>query len=145
MTYYLRMGVHARTIAICEGAILLMHRWKSGNEYFVIPGGNVEDGERIEDAALRELFEETGLRGSLDRVFFEDVDHLGGRHVFFLARDVSGLPTLEHATAELSYTSTHNRFRPEWVPLRDVAGIALLPEAVKALILRDLVPSDPNG
>jgi len=43
-----------------EGKIFLMksHKWK--NKY-VIPGGRVELGERIEDALKREIKEETGL------------------------------------------------------------------------------------
>lgn len=42
------------------GEILLLksHKWPGK---FVIPGGHVELGERIEDAAIREAKEETGL------------------------------------------------------------------------------------
>ena len=43
-----------------EGEVLLVrsHKWK--NKY-VIPGGHIELGERMEDALRREILEETGL------------------------------------------------------------------------------------
>lgn len=43
-----------------EGKLLLVksHKW---NDQFVIPGGHVEVGEKIEDAVKREVKEETGL------------------------------------------------------------------------------------
>ena len=43
-----------------EGKLLLVksHKW---HDQFVIPGGHVEVGEKIEDAVKREIKEETGL------------------------------------------------------------------------------------
>ncbi|MFY9526813.1 MAG: NUDIX domain-containing protein, partial [Limnochordia bacterium] len=43
-----------------EDKILLLRQQKWNDEY-VIPGGHVEWGERLEDALRREISEETGL------------------------------------------------------------------------------------
>ena len=40
--------------------ILLIHRWKNGEEYFVIPGGGAESGETAVQIAQREIREELG-------------------------------------------------------------------------------------
>lgn len=48
--------------------ILLIHRWKNGQEYLVIPGGTIELGEGPLEAALREMKEEVNLSFSADQL-----------------------------------------------------------------------------
>ncbi|UIJ70591.1 NUDIX domain-containing protein [Aurantimonas sp. HBX-1] len=43
-----------------DGSILLQHR--SDFSLWGLPGGNAEEGEGLEEVAVREVFEETGLR-----------------------------------------------------------------------------------
>jgi len=43
-----------------EGKVLICRAKKWNNKY-IIPGGHIEIGEKIEDALQREIFEETGL------------------------------------------------------------------------------------
>ena len=53
-----------------EGKVLLALHRKKGWEYWVLPGGHVEDGESPEAAAVREIKEETGLEVRVDRLAF---------------------------------------------------------------------------
>ncbi|WP_455922685.1 NUDIX hydrolase [Pseudomonas putida] len=48
---------------IREGLVLVQHRWRRAGWVYEFPGGAVDPGESPEDAAVRELEEETGLNG----------------------------------------------------------------------------------
>jgi len=50
-------------VLVKNGAVLLVKRgYPPGKGMWAVPGGVIEVGESIEDAAVRELEEETGLR-----------------------------------------------------------------------------------
>ncbi|MCC6021227.1 MAG: NUDIX hydrolase [Thermoproteaceae archaeon] len=56
--------VAVAALVVKNGAVLLVRRGQEpGAGKWSLPGGRVEPGERLEDAVLRELEEETGLRG----------------------------------------------------------------------------------
>ena len=55
---------------IRDGEVLLVCRGHPPNAgKWALPGGKIEVGESIEAAAVRELFEETGVRGEALQVF----------------------------------------------------------------------------
>ena len=64
----MRRRLSARFLILDEAGRVLLFRFVyrrgplAGQDFWGTPGGGVEDGETLEQAALRELVEETGLR-----------------------------------------------------------------------------------
>ncbi len=64
-------------VAVIRGdeLLLIKRNINPGKGFWAMPGGFVEQGESIEKAALRELYEETGIKGKkpvIDTVFAEN-------------------------------------------------------------------------
>jgi ADP-ribose pyrophosphatase YjhB (NUDIX family) len=66
----------AGILIIEDGKVLAVSRKNNQND-FGIPGGKCEEGEAFEDCAVRELFEETGLKAYGARQIFVEVDDCG--------------------------------------------------------------------
>jgi 8-oxo-dGTP diphosphatase len=61
--------------AIIRDDKVLMVRHQNGTRnYWTLPGGGVMDGESLEQAAIREVLEETHLDVSIVRLLFEEPD-----------------------------------------------------------------------
>jgi 8-oxo-dGTP diphosphatase len=93
----LRNGGPVLGVSVCvikDGLVLLTQRGKPPfQDKWSLPGGRVEGGERLEEAAQRELREETGITASLGGVFdwTEIID--ANRHLVlavFVGKWVSG-------------------------------------------------------
>jgi ADP-ribose pyrophosphatase YjhB (NUDIX family) len=60
--------MRAQVVVLRDGLILLARHERPGSRYWVLPGGEVEPGESPEQAAVREMLEETGLE--VERLLF---------------------------------------------------------------------------
>jgi 8-oxo-dGTP diphosphatase len=53
--------IRAGIVLIQDGKVALIERHRAGLDYFVFPGGGVDEGESPEQAAVREAMEELGI------------------------------------------------------------------------------------
>jgi len=74
-----------------QGRILCVSRPDPPFE-MAIPGGEVEDGETRQEAAARELAEETGLRTVASRIVWVGSSPVDGRMVFVYRAIATGTP-----------------------------------------------------
>lgn len=124
------MKVRAVVLIRDGDRLLLMHRIKAGREYYVVPGGTVEEGETPEEAVVREAAEETGLAVVLQRKLCTLINQGSEEHYFFAA-SYSG--KLRLGGPEVERLSEANQYRLEWVEASRLDAINLLPEAIRAL------------
>ncbi|WP_201373167.1 NUDIX hydrolase [Ktedonobacter robiniae] len=67
--------------------LLVKHRWRDGSSSWILPGGGLLPQEKPEEAALRELEEETGLKGKMLHFLFTLPYDLGTSEIFLVEID----------------------------------------------------------
>lgn len=79
----------SQAIVIRNGKILLLEETVEGRVFYSIPGGGIENGETPEQAAVRELEEETNLVGRINRKLSVQYksDNRGEVHTFLIDVD----------------------------------------------------------
>ncbi len=83
MTAHLRD--RATVVVIRDGLVLLARA--AGQAHFNMPGGGIEDGETTEEAAVRELREETGMAATRTESLFMWDSTAARHHVFRTAAE----------------------------------------------------------
>ena len=98
-----------------DGRILLIRR--TDNNYWSIPGGGVEPGESVSQAAAREVMEETGIRCEVTGLvgIYSDPNHVAAyddgevRQEFsicFVTKMLGGTVATSRESSEVRFVST---------------------------------------
>jgi len=124
--------VAAAGVVVSDGRLLAVAFDDGNGHHYNLPGGGVEAGERVPDALVREVREETSARVSVDRLLFvwEYVprDHgwkYGSTHELALAFRCE-LPDGERPA--LPEDPDPNQVGVEWLALEDLAEQPLVPD-----------------
>jgi len=120
----MRTKVRVSGIIISNNQILLIHRKKEGKEYWVFPGGGVEEGETNKEAVVREVKEETSLEVNKVKLAFDNFYYCEVEY----AKPELGGPEKVRMTAD-------NWYQPEWVKLSRIKDLNVYPEEGKRRLL----------
>ncbi len=113
----LKLTVAVSTVLVKDNKVFLVRRYNTGWEdgKYNLPGGHLKGRETARGAAVREVFEETGVKVNVDDLRFFNVSHLITNservHIYFYATKWKGEPTnFEKEKADSA----------DWFPLDDL-------------------------
>lgn len=137
-----------RSVAIIvndQNQILLLHNRsaQTGQDYYVPPGGGLDEGENVLINAVREAFEETGLEIEIDRlVYYAEFisSHFKSHNLelYFLAKSFKGDIKWDHPLADEVIEEV------VWMSQADLADKRVFPEVFKDQFWEDLLNGFPE-
>ena len=131
--------IRAVAMIVNNGKILLIHRMNSGKEYYVFPGGGVENGETVEQAVLREVQEETSLEVKIEKLLYHHTLDDNTEQFFYLCRYVAGEPKLGDGNeARDMKESKANFYNPIWYEINGLSQLLLYPLEIRDWLIGDI-------
>lgn len=132
-----RLRIVVRALIFCQDH-LLVTQWR--DSYAFLIGGRVEHGEPLHEAVLREVQEETGMQGRLERLlYFAETfypDHELDYHEYgwyFLIK----LDELPCPLDAIIPNPDHPDLIIRWVPLTQLPKLELYPSLLKRYVAAD--------
>jgi 8-oxo-dGTP pyrophosphatase MutT (NUDIX family) len=116
----------AGCVVRCGDRVAVIHR--PAYDDWSLPKGKLDPGESFEEAAVRELWEETTLRARVQQQLYAGT-HDGREARYFLMGDVEGTPEL--SGPELEAHSPDNSFELVWAAAGDLESLGLQPEHLR--------------
>jgi len=133
------MRTRAGIVLIDGENVALIERLRAGLDYFVFPGGGVEEGETPEHAAVREAMEELGIEVAIKQKVA--IIHFGfSTQFYFLVEQVGGefgTGTGEEFVEADPDNPEEGIYLPIWMPINELAHLdKVYPVDVAKLVLK---------
>ncbi|MFA6301034.1 MAG: NUDIX domain-containing protein [Candidatus Paceibacterota bacterium] len=128
-------GIRATALVVKDEKILMMHRLRDGEEYYVLPGGAMEEGEEVKKAVLRELKEETNLGGVIIEDLADFSDDFCRTRIFEVEVENTDAKIREDSP-EYIKQNKNNQFNLEWVPIKELIFLTIWPMQTREFLFK---------
>ena len=136
------MRIRAGIVLIKEDKIALIERHRAGRDYFVFPGGGVDEGESPEQAAIREAREELGIEILIRQKVAEIQFGQNSRQIYYLVEQIGGqFGTGDGEEFAVSHPDDPERgiYIPLWMQVDELAHhVNVYPVDLVRLVLKSL-------
>jgi 8-oxo-dGTP diphosphatase len=141
------MRTRAGIILIEDDKVALIERHRAGLDYYVFPGGGVDEGETPEQAAVREAFEELGVEVVVrQKTAIVHFDY--STQVYFLVERIGGefgTGIGEEFTDSDPDDPQQGIYIPIWMPIEELPRHEkVFPEGVAKLVLDSMIKGWPD-
>jgi 8-oxo-dGTP diphosphatase len=135
----------AAAIVINNNHIALIKRRRANRLYYVFPGGQIEEGESPEQAAVREIKEELGLIVEVERLVIQ-VNFHKKKQYYFLSHITGGkFGTGQGPEMKGLYPPENGSYRAVWMPLAIILRENVLPRPVTEIVATAIRQGWPSG
>ncbi|MBR5227924.1 MAG: NUDIX domain-containing protein [Clostridia bacterium] len=140
------MNQATRLIIEEDDHLIFIKRRKKVNggikEFYVLPGGFLDDGESFEEAGVREAFEELNVKVEMQELFTEIyLEELDKNEKYFFARVLSG--KIKNGTGEefqnQSIDSPYGTYEVVKLNKKELGSYTILPVEIKDLLVATYV------
>ena len=136
------MRIRAGIVLMQAGKVALIERHRAGLDYFVFPGGGVDEGETPEQAAVREAKEELGIEVAIKQKVAEILLGQRSRQLYFLVEQTGGefgTGVGEEYTESDPDDPDEGVYIPIWMPVEELPlHKNIHPEHVAKLVVKSL-------
>lgn len=131
-------GIRAVAILIKDNQVLLMHRTRDGKEFWVFPGGGKEEDESVEEAVVREVYEEATIKCTIVKLLYIHIySDLGHKKYYYLCKYESGTPKLGGFNEKETMEKGEQTYKPMWISLVDLPKMLLYPLEIRDWLIQD--------
>ena len=124
------IGVGGVVINKNNEILLVQDRIHSSHSIYKLPGGMLEEEQRLEDGIVREVWEETGIRAKLIKM----VSVLNSHPYRFNKSNMYIVFQLEPLSSEINVIDTHEIEKALWMPLEEFYAHEEMSEFQKDLV-----------
>ncbi len=137
----MRQPIRAAAIIVSDSKVLLMHRFNLGKEYWVFPGGGVEDKETLEQTLVRELKEEMTLDIKPGKMVYH-IEYIGLANQYYFLCGYNGQEPKLGANSEEQLDTSNKKsgqvYEPVWVPLSEFKNRTIYPVEIRDVLEDDI-------
>jgi 8-oxo-dGTP diphosphatase len=127
----------AGVVVVHDGRLALIKRFRNGRLYYAVPGGGIEKGESLEQAAQREAEEELGVGATLGalRVSINHHEEDGSFQQQWYFDATLDSDDIKLTGPELDNHPSKGTYEAVWVALDELRDLDVLPKAVADLVV----------
>lgn len=128
-------GFRAGGVIVKDNKVLLMHQIVKGEDFYTLPGGSWEIGEKLEETCQREIKEEFNIEVEVGKLVFL-LDTATRIAFYFLCTYVRG--DIELGGPEKDRMHADEQYYVEWVDVSRIARLDMIPRIAKTGLQRVL-------